>query len=75
MNGPQIVCAGCGAPTSIYAPLCKQCAHNYVELVGEIPSCALCDSGLTVDRHGIHTTKTGGYAGLCSAHTSRAEPT
>ena len=67
MNGPQVVCAGCGAPTSIYAPLCKQCARNYVELVGEIPSCALCDAGLPIGRPGMHCTKTGGYAGRCTA--------
>lgn len=66
MNGPQVVCAGCGAPTSIYAPLCKQCARNYVELVGEIPACELCDAGFPVE-HGMHKTKTGGHAGRCSA--------
>lgn len=66
MNGPQIVCAGCGAATGLYAPLCDQCARNYVELVGEVPSCALCDAGLPV-KHGMHTTKTGGYAGKCAA--------
>lgn len=71
MNGPQVVCAGCGAPTSIYAPLCKQCARNYVELVGEIPVCELCEAGLATDKHGYyHLTKTGGYAGKCAAMTA-----
>lgn len=72
MNGPEVVCAGCGAPTSIYAPLCKQCARNYVELVGEIPSCELCDAGFPVE-NGMHKTKSGGHAGRCSATAVNAE--
>jgi hypothetical protein len=75
MNGPNVVCAGCGAPTSIYAPLCTECARNYVALVGEIPPvCPLCNSSLygepkikPADKFGIHYTMTGGYAGKCSA--------
>ncbi len=75
MIDPQVVCAGCGAPTSIYAPLCRQCARNYVELVGKIPTCPLCESIewpmkapiRPADKFGIHYTATGGYAGKCSA--------
>jgi hypothetical protein len=65
MNGPQVVCACCGAPTSIYAPLCEECARNYVALVGEIPSCELCREGFPLE-HGMHKTKSGGHAGRCS---------
>lgn len=81
MNGPQVVCAGCGAPTSIYAPLCKECARNYVELVGEIPTCVLCESRewpinsttvLPADKFGIHYTATGGYAGKCTAMSANS---
>lgn len=69
MNGPNVVCAACGAPTSIYAPLCKECASNYVELVGKIPSCHLCDGGFALEA-GIHTTRSGGYAGQCELNVS-----
>lgn len=83
MNGPQVVCAACGAPTSIYAPLCKECARNYVDIVGDIPSCILCESMgwpmkadiLPADKFGIHYTKAGGYAGKCtSVHAVSTSP-
>ena len=74
MNGPSIVCAGCGGPTSMYAPLCEECARNYIAIVGEIPTCSLCESMQwpikapirPADKFGIHYTLTGGYAGKCS---------
>lgn len=83
MNGPNVVCAGCGAPTGLFAPLCKDCARNYVELVGEIPTCPLCDSMgwpihapiLPADKFGIHYTKAGGYAGKCSAASTSTTQT
>jgi hypothetical protein len=37
------------------------------------PSCPLCDAGLPLGRDGVHCTKTGGYAGKCTANTSSGE--
>jgi predicted amidophosphoribosyltransferase len=66
MNGPQIVCAGCGDPTGLYAPLCDQCARNYVELVDEVPHCLLCEQGNARDKTGLlHLTASGGYMAKC----------
>lgn len=66
MNGPQVVCAGCGAATGLYAPLCDQCAHNYVELVDEVPDCMLCNQGTARDSTGLlHLNTRGGYMAKC----------
>lgn len=71
MNGPQIVCAGCGAPTSLGAPVCLKCAAG---ILNADNVCPLCNSALygepkikPADRFGIHYTVNGGYAGKCSA--------
>lgn len=65
MNGPRIVCAGCGEPTTEFKPICDKC----LTATGETPRafCALCEAGLVVDKVGVHTTRNGGYAGKCTA--------
>lgn len=69
MNGPRPICAGCEKPTTWQKPICDECLIAAGETLR--PYCALCDAvGLKVDSHGVHTTKTGGYAGMCAAHTS-----
>lgn len=70
-NGPNPICVGCGKLTTWQKPFCEDC----LSLAGENPRtyCALCEVGLTVDRHGVHTNKTGGYAGMCAAVTSSEE--
>ena len=75
MNGPKVVCAGCGIEIRVGPPLCPECAARWR---GELPEvrCSLCDEGLPTDKHGYyHLTKTGGYAGKCTAHTSTPEQT
>lgn len=68
MNGPNVVCAGCGKPTTLNKPVCDRC------LMGITPGasfCELCAAGLPTDKHGYyHLTKTGGYAGKCAAMTA-----
>lgn len=71
MNGPQVVCMGCGSPTSLYKSFCDDCAAFFVNEIGCMPFCVLCHAGFAVE-HGMHKTKTGGYAGPC-ALTSSAE--
>lgn len=65
MRGPGLVCAGCQKPTTIFKPICDAC----LIAAGETPRafCALCEVGLRTDGHGMHQTKTGGYAGKCTA--------
>jgi hypothetical protein len=64
MNGPRILCAGCGEPTSGINAICDKCMTP----AGEVPKayCALCEAGLPLGRHGMHATPTGGYAGKCT---------
>jgi predicted amidophosphoribosyltransferase len=68
VSGPNVVCAGCGEPTSLNKPVCDRC------LKGIAPGasfCELCNAGLETDKHGYyHLTKTGGYAGKCAAMTA-----
>lgn len=65
-NGPQIVCAGCGGATGLYAPLCDECARNYIELVDEVPDCLFCNQGRPRDATGLlHRTAGGGYMSKC----------
>jgi predicted amidophosphoribosyltransferase len=66
VNGPNIVCMGCGARTSLYKPFCDDCARFFVTEVGVMPFCVLCHQGYPVE-HGMHKTKTGGHAGRCVA--------
>lgn len=69
MNGPRIVCAGCGEPTSLYKPVCDDCRALHDEVAagfGVERYCVLCEQGLSVE-HGMHKTKTGGHAGRCTA--------
>lgn len=68
MNGPRLVCAGCGDPTSLGKPVCDDCMGLMAE-VGH-PICPLCERGFELT-HGLHTNKDGGYVGRCS-HTSLA---
>lgn len=73
MNGPRPICAGCQKPTTWTKPVCDDC----MRAVGETPTqyCPLCESVmllantqlLKADKFGVHYTKTGGYAGKCSA--------
>lgn len=78
MNGPQVICAGCGEPTSIHKPVCDACRGLFAE-VGH-PTCALCESiELPIkapirpaDKFGIHYTKDGGYAGKCTAMSANS---
>lgn len=68
MSGPRPICAGCGCLTEFGKPLCDDC----FEASGGVlqPYCSLCEAGLAVDKFGLHTTKTGGYAGKCAAVNS-----
>jgi predicted amidophosphoribosyltransferase len=79
MNGPNIVCAGCGKPTTLRKPVCDDC----MRAGGTTPMeyCPLCVSSLMLadspilaaDRFGVHYTRAGGYAGKCTAiHTPGA---
>lgn len=66
MNCPRPICAGCEKPMNVWGkPICDDC----LRATGEVPRpyCPLCEVGLLVNQHGIHTTKTGGYAGICAA--------
>jgi len=38
MNGPQLVCAGCGEPTTMFKPICDSCAGS----MGEVRICHEC---------------------------------
>lgn len=73
-NGPQLVCAGCGDPTTLHKPICDACLQIYDSgswrKLG-LPSCALCVAGLQRSEHGQHLTARGGYAGPCEAFESR----
>lgn len=71
MSGPNVVCAGCGGPTTLDRPICAKC--NAIMLSAD-SVCPLCNSSLyrdakikPADKFGIHYTTTGGYAGKCSA--------
>ena len=70
MNGPQVVCAGCGTPTSINKPICIDCLGEWGPVV-PIDLCALCQGGLALDRGGLHYNREGGYAGKCTANSER----
>lgn len=72
MNGPGLVCAGCGNPASPTKPICDAC----LRATGQEPRkfCALCERALNrnsdvaaADNFGIHRTVSGGYAGKCEA--------
>lgn len=65
MNGPNVVCAGCGSPTGIYKPFCDDCARFYVNECGTMPFCVLCHKGFPLE-HGMHKTPSGGHAGRCA---------
>ena len=66
MNGPNVVCAGCREPTTLNKPVCDRCLG--VAIGTPVERCPLCEAGLATDKHGYyHLTKTGGYAGKCSA--------
>lgn len=79
MTGPQVVCAGCGEPTSLGKPVCDECRSLFAE-VGH-PTCPLCESMewptkapiQPADKFGIHYTLTGGYAGKCSREPQSAD--
>lgn len=73
MNGPRILCVGCGALTAGINAICDACMT--VDNVAPPYVCLLCERGYTRDRWGCHTTATGGYAGKCTAFTSNPEPT
>lgn len=69
MNGPNPICAGCGELMKVWGkPLCDKCMC----VAGMEPTeyCALCEAGLKTDKHGLHLTKAGGYAGKCTSLTS-----
>jgi molybdenum cofactor biosynthesis enzyme MoaA len=67
MNGPNVVCIACGSVTSVHKPFCDDCARFFVAEVGHMPFCVLCHEGYPL-QHGMHTTKTGGYAGRCAVN-------
>jgi predicted amidophosphoribosyltransferase len=73
MNGPRILCAGCGAPTGFYEPFCRDCAAFFVSECGQMPFCVLCHQGLPVE-HGMHKTPTGGHAGRCTITSCEQQP-
>jgi predicted amidophosphoribosyltransferase len=66
MNGPKVVCAGCGSETTVKQPICNRClglSEDFPE-----PVCPLCDEALALDKTGnYHLTQSGGYAGKCLA--------
>jgi predicted amidophosphoribosyltransferase len=64
MTGPTIVCFACGSPTGEFKPFCDDCARFWQAEVGYVPFCTLCEKGYT-ELHGLHYTKSGGYAGRC----------
>jgi hypothetical protein len=68
MNGPQVVCAGCGSVTTVKKPVCDRCRGLSEELAE--PICMLCEAGLPTDKWGQHVTSTGGYAGKCTITSS-----
>jgi len=71
MSGPSLVCAGCGDPTTLLKPVCDDCLRMAGEAVTGY--CALCDISFRADSPvqaasgGVHLTKSGGYAGRCTA--------
>lgn len=67
MKGPGVVCFACHKPTTLQKPICDACRGIAGTPDHETPYCSLCEAGLAVDKFGQHTTKTGGYAGKCSA--------
>lgn len=65
MNGPRILCAGCGRPTTGINAICDRCMTVGVESGPPVERCGLCERGYARDKWGLHTTKTGGYVGKC----------
>ena len=77
MNGPRIVCAGCGRPTTLAMPICARCGGKSPE-----PFCVFCESALNpksvlapADGNGFHYTKSGGYAGRCAKWVQQVKET
>lgn len=74
MNGPRVVCFGCGEPTSLSKPICDRCRGlTGVPDSKPEPYCALCERGLPVDKWGLHTSTGGGYAGKCTAGRTQSD--
>lgn len=72
VNGPNPICAGCGEPMKVWGkPICDDCL--IATGVEPVEFCALCETGLKTDKHGLHLTKAGGYAGKCTAFTSNEQ--
>ena len=69
MNGPQVVCIGCGSPTGLNKPFCDDCAKFFANEVGCVPFCVLCHAGYPLE-NGMHKTKEGGHAGRCYSVTT-----
>jgi predicted amidophosphoribosyltransferase len=78
VNGPRLLCFGCGKETTGTKPICDAC----LIAAGEEPRsfCSLCEaslvtsSGVLIAVAGIHRTKAGGYAGKCAAVFTSLEP-
>lgn len=67
MNDPQLVCHGCGKPTTMFKPVCDDCLRD----AGVEPiNCVLCLNG-SEPKNGLHYTATGGYMGKCLALENR----
>lgn len=76
MNGPKIVCAGCGSETTLKKPICDRCMGISEDIAD--PVCHLCDDAHPLDKTGhFHVTRTGGYVGKCLAagYLGRDTPT
>lgn len=68
MNGPRIVCAGCGSPTSGINAICDGCMG--ADSGPPVTRCLLCEGGNKANRWGLHLTASGGYMGKCTEFTS-----
>lgn len=65
MNGPRILCAGCGEPTRGINAICDKCMTPPGESGPPVDRCTLCERGYKRDKWGQHTNKHGGYVGKC----------
>jgi len=63
MNGPRIVCAGCGVPVKGIGPFCDNCMG--AQSGPPVERCELCEQGYAKDLWGCHTTARGGFVGKC----------
>lgn len=63
VNGPNLVCAGCNAPTTINKPVCDKCLR--AAGIEPLAKCPWCERGYSRDKWGSHVNPTGGYVGKC----------